>query len=620
VTTDTLRARSLAPRAPWGRLLAHALVLAAAIGLWLVALSATDIGAMRGLGLIDALPPEYFAAVLLALGGAVAAALGRRPMPRIFVVHLGALIVFLHGTTPLLYEEPRYPWVYKHLGVIDYIQMHGGVDRSLDIYNNWPGFFAANALLSDVTGLSPEAYAAWAQIFFAGVTALAAAFAIRPLVSDPRQRMLAVLLVVAGDWVGQNYLSPQALALPLMLVILGLWLRVPAGTDADRRMGRLRARIGRGARRLTPPFARPRATDPMAPVAPATPTIDRRMAFALAALPALAVVLIHQLTPIVLLMSTAVLAVCTGRRLGRAVVALAVAEIIWIGLAWPYLTDRISLLHFSGVPSPAPEATAPPLPNADLTALSSRLTVLIVLLVALAGIVRRLRNGRDVAAPLALVAAPILLVPLQSYGGEAGIRAYLFTLPWLAVLASDALVGIVDRAKGPARRAARTVAVGAAVAAVCALTLVAYFGHELENYVGPEDVHASEWFENRAPEGAVLAFVGPGFPNRISARYADLAVWASSFSPALSDDPYTRPRLLQPETRVEAIRGLMDVLPQQNRYLAIGPSQERGAELYGILPAEVVEAIPRELQAQPDFTVVYDEGGTIIFRYDPQPS
>ncbi|HET6691730.1 MAG TPA: hypothetical protein VFG74_12785 [Miltoncostaeaceae bacterium] len=617
MTTTAIRTRLLAPRAPWARLLAHALVLAAAIGLWLVALGSTDIDAMRGLGLIDALPPAYFAAVLLALGGAVAAALARRPMPRIFVVHLGALIVFLHGTTPLLYEEPRYPWVYKHLGVIDYIQMHGAVDRSIDIYNNWPGFFAANSLLSDVTGLSPESYAAWAQIFFAGVTALAAAFAIRPLLSDPRPRMLAVLLVVAGDWVGQNYLSPQALALPLMLVVLGLWLRLPAGADADGRTGRVRARIGRGTRRLTPPFARPRHAGP---AAPAAPPLDLRLAFALAALPALAVVLIHQLTPIVLLMSTAMLALCTGRRLWRAVGVLVVAEIIWIGLAWPYLTDRISLLHFSGVPSPAPEATAPPLPNADLTALSSRLTVLVVILVALAGVVRRLRGGRDVAAPLALVAAPILLVPLQSYGGEAGIRAYLFALPWLAVLASDALVGVVDRAKGPSRRAVRTVAVGAAVAAVCGLTLVAYFGHELENYVGPEDVHASTWFEDTAPDGAVLAFVAPGFPNRISGRYADLAVSQSAFSPALSDDPYTRPLLLDQATRVEAVRGLMQALPEKDRYLAIGPSQERGAELYGILPAQVVEAIPRELEAQPDFTVVYDEGGTIIFRYDPPAS
>jgi hypothetical protein len=400
-------------------------------------------------------------------------------------------------------------------------------------------------------------------------------------------------------------------------VVLGLWLRLPAGADADRRMGRLRARIGRRTRRLTPGFARPRVAEP-AP--PAAPLIDRRMAFALAALPALAVVLIHQLTPIVLLMSTAMLVLCTGRRLGRAVLALVVSEIIWIGLAWPYLTDRISLLHFSGVPSPAPEATAPPLPNADLTALSSRLTVLLVVCVAVAGVIRRLRRGREVAAPVALIAAPILLVPLQSYGGEAGIRAYLFALPWLAVLASETLVGVVDRAKGPSRRAVRTVVAGAAVAAVCGLTLVAYFGHELENYVGPEDVHASMWFEDTAPDGAVLAFVAPGFPNRISARYADLAVSQSAFSPALSDDPYTRPLLLQQATRVEAIRGLMDVLPETDRYLAIGPSQERGAELYGILPAQVVEAIPRELEAQPDFTVVYDEGGTIIFRYDPPAS
>jgi hypothetical protein len=620
LTTAAVLARTVPPRdSPTARVLAHAAVASAAIVLWLIALSQTDLARMRGLGLIDALPPTYFAAVVLAVSGAIAAFIGRSAMPRAFFVHLGALIVFLHGTTAVLYDEPRYPWVYKHLGVIDYIQMHGSVDRSIDIYNNWPGFFAGNALLSGATGLDPSVYAPWAQVFFTALTVAATLFAIRPLIDDRRQQMLVVLLVVLGDWIGQNYLAPQALAFPLMLVVLGFWLRLAPRDGGGRAVRALMAagvRIRARTRRV-PWRAEAR------PAASQTQRIGTGVALALAAAPALAVVFTHQLTPIVLIVSTVMLALVTGRRLGIAIAALVAAEVVWIALAWPYLNNRISLVELGGVPTAAPVTTAPSLPHADLTALSARMVVAVMGLLVIAGCLRRLRHGKEVAAPLALIAAPVLIVPLQSYGGEGGLRAYLFALPWLAVLASDALIGI-DLWLRPAGERATTrariagaIGLGAAISVVSALTLVAYFGLELENYVGSEDVRASRWFEQTAPDGAVLAFLAPGFPERITGRYAELAVSASSFSPSLTEDPYTRARLLRRSTRMEAIRGLMNVLPQRDRYLAIGPSQTRPVELHGVLPRDVTAAIPRELRAARDFVVVYDRGGTVIFRYIP---
>ncbi len=619
MTTAAVLARTVPPRdSPAARVVAHAAVVIAATVLWLVALSQTELEQMRGLGLIDALPPTYFAAVLLAVSGAIAAFIGRSAMPRAFFVHLGVLIVFLHGTTAVLYDEPRYPWVYKHLGVIDYIQMHGGVDRSIDIYNNWPGFFASNALLSGATGIEPSVYAPWAQVFFSALTVAATLFAIRPLVDDRRQQMLVVLLVVLGDWIGQNYLAPQALAFPLMLVVLGFWLRLApgeGGSSLARATTGAWVRISARTRAPRRVDARPAATDHQ--------RIGTGVALALAAAPALAVVLTHQLSPIVLIVSTVMLALVTGRRLGIAIAGLVAAEVVWIALAWPYLNNRISLVEFGGVPTAAPVTTAPSLPHADLTALSARMVVAVMGLLVIAGCLRRLRHGKEVAAPLALIAAPLLIVPLQSYGGEGGLRAYLFALPWLAVLASDALIGI-DLWLRPAGERATTrariagaIGLGAAVSVVSALTLVAYFGLELENYVGSEDVRASRWFEQTAPDGAVLAFLAPGFPERIAGRYAELAVSASSFSPSLTEDPYTRNRLLRRSTRMEAIRGLMNVLPQRDRYLAIGPSQTRPVELHGVLPRDVTAAIPRELRAARDFLVVYDRGGTVIFRYIP---
>ena len=101
-----------------------------------------------------ALPPSYFAALLVLLAGFTLAV--SRPVldPRVLWLYVGALILVLHATTVLLYDEPRYAWTYKHLGVINAIAAHGTVDRTLDIYSNWSGFFALGAWLK-ATRLSP---------------------------------------------------------------------------------------------------------------------------------------------------------------------------------------------------------------------------------------------------------------------------------------------------------------------------------------------------------------------------------------------------------------------------------------------------------------------------------
>ncbi len=625
VAPSSARTRRRPRVAAWA--VAHAALWLAAVALWIVALRGTDLDRMQGLGLIDAFPPAYYAAVLLIVTGCLAALLARRVRAGVFATHLATLIVMFHGSAALLYEEPRYPWVYKHLGVIDYIRVNGAVDRTLDIYNNWPGLFALTGMLSDVSGVPPAQIAPWAQVFFSGLTALAALYAISPLVDDRRQRLLSVLIVVLGDWVGQNYLAPQALAFPLMLVAIGLWLRV--APEAPRgRMGRAFARLRRGLHRAARFLVRGRAPlpGPDAEVpSPPVPYLARRSAGLLAAPVVLAIVLTHQLTPIVLIMSTLMLAATTGRRLGRPLATMIGLQVVWLALAWPYLSERISLVQFGGVPRPEIPVTTTPLPNAMLTARAAQVCVLLVVLLALAGLVRRLRGGRPVGAAVTLVMAPLLLVPVQSYGGEAGLRAYLFALPWLAILASDAVLGIAGmgagrrrirrRALRRARLATGRVAVGGLTVVVLLCSLVAYFGAELASRVGPEDVAASTWYEDNAPAGSILSYLSPGFPNRINARYAHKEVPAGSFSPSLVDDPYTRYRLLDDDTRMDAVIGVMEALPLTDRFLVIGPSQIRTLTLFGVLPDDVLRRLPDELRASPAFRVVYDRDGATIFEY-----
>ena len=55
------------------------------------------------------------------------------------------IAIILYGTVPMLSAQPHYGWVYKHIGVVRYLEAHGKANPSIDIYNRWPGFFALEA-------------------------------------------------------------------------------------------------------------------------------------------------------------------------------------------------------------------------------------------------------------------------------------------------------------------------------------------------------------------------------------------------------------------------------------------------------------------------------------------
>ena len=55
-------------------------------------------------------------------------------------------------------------------------------------------------------------------------------------------------------------------------------------------------------------------------------------------------------------------------------------------------------------------------------------------------VARNWRTLGRVAVPALLAFSPFLMIPVQSYGGEAIYRVYLFSAPWCAILIADALM------------------------------------------------------------------------------------------------------------------------------------------------------------------------------------
>jgi len=581
------------------------LLLAAAIGLWIIAVVQIRPAAINDWGLISALPLAYFAA-LAVLVGSFAAVLSRsHPSPVRAWLHLAALVAALHAVLPLVLAYPQYAWVYKHFGVVGYIAQHGSVDPSLDIYQNWPGFFALFAWFDKVAGTSsPITYAAWAPLFFNLLALLAIDASFRALEVRDRHRWLALFLFVPANWVGQDYFAPQAFDFVLaefLLACLLTWFRTarPAGWAA-----RFEQRVGALLRRGTEPPAQAVSSDP---------TEVRRPVLLAAVFVVFAVVTFsHELSPYMVIAAVLALTLAGLLRPRWMVVAFAAIAGAYLLSRFQFLRSHYDLLlslnPFQNVQNGA--AT----PNQGVagrvfTGYAARGLSVLVWALAAFGAFCQARSGRTVMLPVALFLAPFLLVFGQEYGGEAIYRVYLFALPWAVLLAAG---GVMLR-DGRGWRSWATVALLPAL--LIGLFLQAYFGLEETNVINGNQIAASLYFEGHAPAGSILVLAGPDFPQRISANYSRYVVTSGAYDPVLLSDRHFRGRALG-SADLPAVDAFVLAYrkPGSHAFLAVTSEMKTYCHVFKLAPDGSLDGLQRALAASPRWSVFYANPEVVIFE------
>ncbi|HEV7948993.1 MAG TPA: hypothetical protein VGP24_04415, partial [Glaciihabitans sp.] len=198
--------RRLARLWPWG-------VLVGAITLWLISLARTSTDDLGQWGLLPEFPATWYIGVALAAVLCIGSVVRFQFPTGLMSASVASLVVMLYGSAGLVEEAPRLPWIYKHIAVTSYIDANGAVDPQIDLYNRWPGFFSTSAFLGQAIGYpNPVDYAAWAEVGFA-LIGVVLVLAIARVFSRNSQWVWTVALVfIVGNWVGQNYYSPQAFA------------------------------------------------------------------------------------------------------------------------------------------------------------------------------------------------------------------------------------------------------------------------------------------------------------------------------------------------------------------------------------------------------------------------
>jgi len=401
------------------------------IGLWAYGVSRTNATALGPYGLPPVLPTAFWAGVVLIVVSA-AVELGRdHPSGWRMCLHAVALAVMLYGTAPLVYSQGRYSWLYKTIGPVQYINANGRLNTQIDIYQNWPGFFALAAWFGKVAGVaSPLAYAKWAQLTFelAALPLLYLAYDALSLTS--RQRWLGLLLYTGTNWIGQDYFSPQALGTVLSLGIMAIALRWFYIGNSPVRIWLPWTRSARRADRARSGPAASRARYPAL------------LGFALL-LMYFVLSFEHELSPYILAVQLGILAVLGLLRPRWLPILFAAIAVGYLVPHFSFVNSQYGLLNsvgqfFSNARPPAFQATS--VPAAQRLILHSQEALSLGMwCLALAGALLCRRSGRTVLTLALLAFSPFLTLVLLAYGQEGVLRVYLFSLPWTAALAAMAL-------------------------------------------------------------------------------------------------------------------------------------------------------------------------------------
>ncbi|HET8878198.1 MAG TPA: hypothetical protein VFN00_02005 [Arthrobacter sp.] len=518
--TDALRHRRPAGYIPWA-------VLAAAMVLWGVALTLTGDQLVGDAGLLSTFSPIWFVAVAAVLALCIRGIAARQMASTPFLAaSVTGLVAMLYASAAMVVSVPRLPWSYKHIAVTDYIGATGQVDASIDIYNRWPGFFSMSAFLGEVVGYRDAIdYASLAEFTFAVLDVALVLAIVRTLSSNRRIYWTAALVFALTNWVNQNYYSPQAFSYTLYLTMCLIALTFLRSTPA-RIAAAMEGKLGGLQRRFNRSTAATEQAEPRTP----SPALVVPAAVVLLVLQAVAVAS-HQLTPYLASLALIPLFVLGYFRPKWAGPALALLAVAYLLPNLDFVAGKYGLFGFDILKNASYEP-----PDGGPTGLLGRapeaLSILIGVL-GIAGFIRNLLRGnvRQTIMVAWLAVAPLFWLVIQSYGGEAKFRVYLFALPWLAVGAAWLFWS------GPLRTRKAAVGAVAALTAMALLFTITYFQNEAKFRVPKEDVAAAQWLDSTVnPKDAVMetnAFfpllVGPNYPSYLDAgRTASLTKFIQS--------------------------------------------------------------------------------------------
>jgi hypothetical protein len=550
---------------------APALVLAG-LAAWVLGLSRTTPSSMGIWGVLLGTGVWIPLGFALLFAGFVGELVRSAPRRAVMFGSLLALVVMLYATVPIIAGgAPEYPWVYKHINVIDGFQIYGQVTDSTSIYDEWPTLFTAVAAIASLAHLNAVYFAGWAPLFFELVDVLLVYAVMRTITDNMKVIWLALALFEAFvAWVGQDYLSPQAFAYMLWLAALWTvlhWMRTtPRYASATGGADDANGADGTGANG-TAPFRRWLFRGLPPHVSPAAST--RWAAIGLFALLYAALTTAHQLTPYIGLACVAGLTIFGLVRPRWLVLLMGVIAGGYLALHWHLVVSQFSsmfggdpLANAGGVKALTTESA--PLRWAGDCAYVMRYALFLGAAVSVAV---HWKRPAKVLIPAIMTFATLVVVFASSYGGEAIFRIYLFASPWASLLLASAVFNF------PARVAKPAAVLGLGITLLVGLE--ALFGPSYAYMISGSEVAASEWISGHVPSGSVVVLPVGTFPLQSDPGARPLNVQVMPADPTLAGQSWLR------ENNPAAVSAWLYNLPQRQVYVVTSDSMSRWSRFEG---------------------------------------
>jgi len=561
---------------------------------------------MDDTGLVSVLPPSVLVSLVI-VDLSFCLAISRRPLHLpLVVLHFMVLLLMLYGTVSIIETQPRFAVGWRLAGIMNYVMVTGTVDGKIDAFFNWPGFFILMAFVTEISGFhSPVSLMGWAPVVFNLLYLGPIWMIFRAATSDLRLVALGVWFFLIGNWIGQDYLAPQAFNYFLFLVTIAIiltWLRGPAWQPSV---------ILNMMRRTLPRFEsiHNRVKSWMAgteyPVAPSTP-VQRAALIIIIVIIFVAMVPSHQLTPLATLAAISALVFFNRCSVLTLPLILGLLVATWIFyMATPYFSG-----HMSSVSAPVGSVASNISVNlterfrgspGHIFVNYTRVVMSFAFWTfAFLGGLRRFRNGYRDWGHVLVALTPFPLIAMQAYGGELLLRIYLYSVVFMSFLAA----ALFFPKPKLGRRIYSYVALFIVSLIMLGGFLVTRYGNERMMYFTTKEVSAVKYlYKTAAPGSQFIALAG-----EVPWRYQDYRKYRYTTA---------KPRMVWDTDINELVRIMADPkIPAS--YLILTRSQQAAGELFIGWPPGTWENFEQALLDSHKFKALYKNEDSVIYVLDKQ--
>ncbi|WP_062348609.1 lipopolysaccharide biosynthesis protein [Herbidospora yilanensis] len=566
-----------------------------------------DLYAMTGLGLVSVMPPVALLAVALLIISFFDTLTQRRNRPILLLCQILAVMFALHGAAVLVEPLPRFPVAWTIGGFVDYIARTGETLTALDARFNWPGFSVFSAFLIRAAGVEDAAALLnWWPLISNVAYLIPLVVIVRRLQADRRAKWLALMIFVVSQWVGQDYFSPQGMTYLLYLLfvaILVTWfLRVdPASSFWKRRWTLIPGERAPGR----------------------TTAADRIVILVLIVMIFVATATSHQITPFMMCGVLLGFVVFRRTRLSFMMVvlfgAIVAAYVNYMAVAyWSGHLDAMvgSVGQVGGNLTSQTTGRISSTNPERLVVLYTRLAITGVILgLAGLGLLRRLKKGIGDRVVFVMMVVPVLSLAMLSYGGELGLRVYLFTLPATGILVAylfypDLPSKVAPKRRFPVLAKLRPVIACGLVLGLAGAFLLARFGNEKYEWTSPQERAAIDYIYERDLETTRILYLVPEGDGGSSISWSLTGVErVRQIRATAGRDPY------KVDNVVEQLR---DAGP--GSFILATRSQEASLEIDANYPADWGPKIRVSLAQHPDLETLVWNDDAAVYALKEQPT